>query len=63
MWARNMCEVEIYAEFAPPGEWTSKLELFLGEGGFFWEVVVDFSGFEGLVTPRAIYGTWSLLTL
>ena len=32
--ARNKCEVEIYAEFAPPGEWTSKLELFLGEGGF-----------------------------
>ena len=55
-----MCEVEIYAEFAPPGEWTSKLELFLGEGGF---VLGGFSGFEGLVTPRAIYGTWSLLTL
>ena len=37
-----MYEVEIYAEFAPPGEWTSKLELFLGKevflggcGGFF----------------------------
>ena len=57
-----MCEVEIYAEFAPPGEWTSKLELSWGKR-FFWEVVVDFSGFEGLVTPRAIYGTWSLLTL
>ena len=36
--AKNMCEVEIYAGFAPPGEWTSKLELFLGEGGFYWEV-------------------------
>ena len=33
--ARNMCEVEIYAEFAPPGEWTSKLELFLGKEVFF----------------------------
>ena len=33
--ARNMCEVEIYAEFAPPGEWTSKLKLFLGEEGRF----------------------------
>ena len=52
-----MCEVEIYAEFAPPGEWSSKLELFFWGKRFFWEVVVDFSGFKGLVTPRAIYGT------
>ena len=43
-WAKNMCEVEIYAEFAPPGEWTSKLELFLGEGGFFFG---RFFGFRG----------------
>ena len=42
-----MCEVEIYAEFAPPGEWTSKLELFLGEARFLLGGCGGFFGFRG----------------